>query len=573
MSAARGSAMSGGEGAVEQMWLSQPDPVGAWLDVLMGLVRVGASEKRAIRDELDSHLRDRVRDLMLTGLHESNATREAIAELGDAAELAARYARAAKSPARRRIAMHVGLFGMAGAALVTSMVAIQQPGRDGPGPAALAYQPQEQVAPEQATKTIGKVEMRDMPLEQVLEFAASSAGLSLSMTEAGYDRLGVMADSPVTVVLKEATLGRLLDAVSAQLSEGGAEHLAFRVENGTLRIASAHDFDMEERVLVTIDVSGPMDRGIDGEEIKQLAMEFIEPDAWVDNGGDLGQMNIVGDRMFLKAPPRMVEGVRWIVGQLAAPAQVQSRAGAAGALGADEYVRVFKLKNTSAATILAAVEPIYAAVAERTDPEARRLSFTADPANPVIVVRGPKRLVEEACEVMTQMDDPRGGEASAQVGPVQSEDVSAPLDSRMIPLKNTPAPQMAEVLRAAGTVSERLRNGPRERAIAVDASTNALWVRSTESQIDAIEEIVGALDTDGPIDDRAISESRTMKLERARAAEVRRVLGLALNANERMKQCPVTRIFEVDASENTLTVTATPGQVDAIGRMVVAMDR
>jgi hypothetical protein len=90
--------------------------------------------------------------------------------------------------------------------------------------------------------------------------------------------------------------------------------------------------------------------------------------------------------------------------------------------------------------------------------------------------------------------------------------------------------------------------------------------------LDAIEEIVGALDTSGPEADHAVAESRTIRLERTRAAEMREVIGRALNANGKMKHCPVTRSLEVDASENTLTVTATPGQVDAIARMVSVLD-
>jgi type II secretory pathway component GspD/PulD (secretin) len=561
-----GGASGAGE-VVEGVWLSQADPVGAWLDVLMGLVRLGNAEKRAIRDELDSHLRDRVRDLMLTGLREQVATREAIGELGDAAELAARYARASKSPARRRIAMNLGLFGMAGAALVTSFVAMQQPGGSGgSGPEARAYQAPALAAPEHASKSVGKVAFTDTPLGDVLRHVSESAGLMLQVDERSLESIGLMQDSPVTMSLKDATLQTVMDELAAWSSNESGMGLSYRVRDGVLRVAGAHDLDLADRMLVTIDVSGPIESGISGEEICELVQTFIEPDSWETNGGDLGRMNVVGTKMFIRATPRMIEGTRWIVGQLAEPEQ--ARAG--DALGADEYVRVFKLSHVSAATMLAAIEPIYAAVAERTDPEAARLRFTADKENPVIVVRGPKRLVEEACAVMSDMD------AAKETGQVQSSQVQpgpkAAIDSRLIPLKNVGAMEMAEVLRAAGSVSERLRKGPPERAIAVDAGSNGLYVRSTAAQIDAIAEIVGAFDTDGPLDDRAIEESRTIKLERARAAELRQVLGLVLNANSRMKQCQVPRSFEVDASENTLTVTATPGQVDAIARMVSALD-
>lgn len=569
---------SGAGDVVEGVWLSQADPVGAWLDVLMGLVRLGSAEKRAIRDELDSHLRDRVRDLMLTGLREQIATREAIGELGDAAELAARYARASRSPARRRIAMNMGLFGMAGAALVTSFVAMQQPGgsgsRDQSGLAGMSVYAGTGAGVDDEAVKVGSVSVDDTPLAEVLRQVAKSADKRLLVDWPSLGGLGFESVTPISVDVPDADLPTLFSAIRAVAEvDPQIGRLEYRVDDTTLRVASGHAFDMQERILVTIDIAHVIEEGVGEDQIRDLVISFIEPDGWVDNGGEIAAMSIVGTKLFVKAPPRVIEGVRWIVGQFAVPAGAQGQGGGGGegvtALGADEYVRVFKLSHVSAATMLAAIEPIYAAVAERTDPEAARLRFTADKENPVIVVRGPKRLVEEACAVMSDMD------AAKETGQVQSSQVQPgpkAIDSRLILLKNVGAMEMAEVLRAAGSVSERLRKGPPERAIAVDAGSNGLYVRSTAEQIDAIAEIVGAFDTDGPLDDRAIEESRTIKLERARAAELRQVLGLVLNANVRMKQCLVPRSFEVDASENTLTVTATPGQVDAITRMVSALD-
>jgi hypothetical protein len=555
-------------GAAEDVWLSQPDPVGSWLDVLMGLIRLPQAERRSIRDELDSHLRDRVRDIMLTGLDEVSATREAIAELGDAAELATRFGRASRAPARRRLAMNIGMLGVACTALVTSVVALN----GGSQPAGVSVYPGVSSAqPAQGAEvSIGALDAQSMPLEDVMQFIAASAGMRLVVDWGSLSGAGLEPVSEVTLNLKDANLDAAFDAIREATRDfvpmqlPADARLDYRISGKELRVASAHAFDMADRVIATIDISSVLERGVEENQVTELVMNFIEPDQWVESGGDVSTMSIVGGKMFIKAPPRVIEGTRWIVGQLEEPAQARG----GNALGADEYVRMFKLTNVSAATMLAAIEPIYAAVAERTDPEAARLRFTADQQNPVIVVRGPKRLVEEACQIMSDMDAAKRASAE-QAG----TSPAAPLDSRLIPLKNSVAIEMAEVLRAAGTVSDRLRQSPRDRAIAVDAGSNGLYVRSTPEQVDAIEEILGLLDTDGPLDDRAIEESKTIKLERARAAEVRHVLGLALNANQRMKQCPVPRSFAVDASENTLTVTATPGQVEAIARMAEALDR
>ncbi|MBX3317442.1 MAG: hypothetical protein KF902_11340 [Phycisphaeraceae bacterium] len=305
-----------GGDVIEGVWLSQPDAVGAWLDVLMGLVRLGSAEKRAIRDELDSHLRDRVRDLMLTGLHESNATREAIAELGDAAELAARYARASKSPARRRIAMNLGLFGMAGAALVTSLMALSG-GGDPSHPEISVY-----AAPGQQRQAvpIGRVSVTGKPLEEVLRGVAQSAGKRLSVEWNSLAPLGLEPVTEVTLDVADGDLAQVFGAINAGTVRGevasGIDHggvMDYRIADGVLRVASAHVFDMEERVLVTIDLSAAQLRGVAEDEIHSLVTTFIEPDGWVDNGGEIAVMSIVGTKMFVKAPPRVIEGVRWIV--------------------------------------------------------------------------------------------------------------------------------------------------------------------------------------------------------------------------------------------------------------------
>ena len=82
-------------GATHHFAASSPHPptnsTKSWLDVLEKLLPMPEDERKNIRDELASHLRERVRDLTLAGVSESEAVRTAIAELGDAAQLAKSY--------------------------------------------------------------------------------------------------------------------------------------------------------------------------------------------------------------------------------------------------------------------------------------------------------------------------------------------------------------------------------------------------------------------------------------------------------------------------------------------------
>lgn len=111
------------------------DAASAWLDRVTAMLRVPASERDAIRAELNEHLRERIRDLMLAGASEQAATSQAISELGDAASLARRYQEAIE-PSSRRSLMHVGIATAATAALVFSGAAlVQNGGPSNPTPA------------------------------------------------------------------------------------------------------------------------------------------------------------------------------------------------------------------------------------------------------------------------------------------------------------------------------------------------------------------------------------------------------------------------------------------------------
>lgn len=92
------------------------DSVQSWLGVLTGMIRAPEAERAGVRDELESHLRDRVRDLMLGGASESEATKQAISELGDAAALARRYQEAI-GPSKRRFIMQIAAVGVLSTAL------------------------------------------------------------------------------------------------------------------------------------------------------------------------------------------------------------------------------------------------------------------------------------------------------------------------------------------------------------------------------------------------------------------------------------------------------------------------
>ncbi len=102
-----------------------PDAIGAWLDRLARLSRLPPAEAAELREELDAHLRERVRDLMLAGHDEPGAVHKSISELGDLALLAQRYREASRTP-RRRLTMQIALVAATTTALGLSTIALRQ---------------------------------------------------------------------------------------------------------------------------------------------------------------------------------------------------------------------------------------------------------------------------------------------------------------------------------------------------------------------------------------------------------------------------------------------------------------
>jgi len=105
----------------EPMQPSQATSV--WFDHFQRHLRWRGQDAQSVREELTSHVKDRARDLMLAGMTEESAIREALNELGDAAGLAHRY-RLTRTLPFRRYMMNATIFLGTGAALALSIFAV-----------------------------------------------------------------------------------------------------------------------------------------------------------------------------------------------------------------------------------------------------------------------------------------------------------------------------------------------------------------------------------------------------------------------------------------------------------------
>ncbi len=304
--------------------LREPADVSAWLLTLKKVLRLPEGEAAAILDELEDHLRQRVRDLELSGLGDAEAVRLALNELGDAAVLARRF-RSASSYKRRRLAMNVAVIGMACGAAVLSAISVargpQQAAnpRQGLAPAANAYT---DAAAQQPGPGLTFTEAKGQQLGEILGAVAKALGVSLHAHWGRLEGWGVRPDLTVVVV------GRDLDIVEVfrRINEDeGLDHgtLDYRVGHGVLEVAEREFFDRRERVLATYDIARLLERATGPEHRTQLVesltgalTRFVSPEDWQDNGGELGVLSVVDTKLFIEAPPRMHRQVVWILDQL-----------------------------------------------------------------------------------------------------------------------------------------------------------------------------------------------------------------------------------------------------------------
>lgn len=318
------------------------DTIAAWLDMLVAILDLPDDQRRSVRAELESHLRERVRDLILSGDSEHQAAKTAIAELGDAASLARRYSRTIE-PSHRRSLMQVAGLATVGTALVLTLGAVG--GRlSQPEPKAEANRVQGAgIAPEG-----GVIEVQGMP--QSGRRFSSPADPSLAiLSNASITVTGdITWDAYVTELVKTLPIKRVRWDVLAQsgvqqqdvitLPKGTytglqifeiamerCSPLALREIDGGFELSTRDHVDRRECCLVVYDVSDAVaDSGGDAdgrrEEIVSLITSEAYPDGWTANGGDMASIRSVGPKLFINAPARYHAKIEWLLAELGRPA-------------------------------------------------------------------------------------------------------------------------------------------------------------------------------------------------------------------------------------------------------------
>ena len=227
--------------------------------------------------------------------------------------------------------MNLAMLGLTGVVVAVGAVTLSQPGKEAGlrvsvfEPAAMSEQASD------AEKRTFSFEARQETLENVLKLAAERAEVKLDAVWRAIEESGVPRDVKVTYIDTGATLGEVMNAVADEVAVSGGSRLDYRLDDGVLRVASEAWFDRREMLLASYDLRG-LAAGVEPNDVVTVLMTYVHPDAWSDNGGDLGKMSVVGPRLFVQAPRRFHGQIEWFLRQF-------SEEGAAMVTGGEAELR------------------------------------------------------------------------------------------------------------------------------------------------------------------------------------------------------------------------------------------
>ena len=299
---------------------SAPDPVDAWLDVLVAMLSIPKPDRQRVRDELEDHLRSRIDDLLIHGLTESQALQKAVAELGETADLARQLSHAHKPPRTRRYAMHALLIALTGT-VVALGVNTMRPQASTPAPVAV------QSEAGAAALSGEPIPVRGQTLGEVLESFVSRSDRPVMVHWTLLQDIGLERDEPIEIDADPLRFGTILQLLAERTEPGLGDSIALLEAPDLIEVGLRSQFDqrtMQRRNydlanLVGHEVRNPVTGqqatiarpgagytgGHGAMAIAQLLETHVSPDDWVRLGGDLARYSAMGNVLVITAPERI----------------------------------------------------------------------------------------------------------------------------------------------------------------------------------------------------------------------------------------------------------------------------
>jgi len=291
-----------------------PEEFQNYIGLLSRLLRLRATERGAIEEELRSHLEERLAALTAEGIEPARAVSMALAEFGDAAALAAEFTAVSRLYKRRWI-MRLSVGSIAASIIMAGVLVSYWPG----GPVQLtqnmaqaqqAEKAQETPAPSVTTEpekldanaqTQAKleklidVEFIEQPLSKVIANLAADTKVQFFLDTRILNEAGINTDAIVTLSMKNVPAEMIMRLIFRNLN------LAYWLDNGVVFVSTTEEADanLESRVYRIDDLlsSPPTDKYQeipDGSAKKQkvnydrlidLITSTVRPTSWDSVGG------------------------------------------------------------------------------------------------------------------------------------------------------------------------------------------------------------------------------------------------------------------------------------------------
>ncbi|MBL8763213.1 MAG: hypothetical protein JNM07_02960 [Phycisphaerae bacterium] len=495
-----------------------PEDHRVFVDRLSTHLRVGATRRKELLAEIEAHLTDRTRDLMVAGMSEPEAAKLAAIELGDPALLAARLGAALAAPRRRRL-VNIGMILVASVGLSFAVTGLVRQPRESTVEGVSVFQPP---AAAHAADEKPVIIDANQTWSSVFTQAGKAASLPVQVlwnhlqslrAELGPDGVaGVEFRAPGMPL--NAAIAFLNDALS--LTED--DRIDYRVQNGTLVFASSSYFDRQESTLVTFDLTTVVNATL-GEQaprqdsvrrvmqsIQALITSLVHPTIWAERGGDRGVVTFFGAKLFVRAPQRVQPQIQWVLDEVAArPAVPQSRA---------------------------------------SDGQGVAVEFKLVPRLTVL--------------------DSSGASALGSAAPA----------SRAFELDSMKAKDLREILGAIFELSPALQSCPVPRGLVITAGTSErLEFSATESQVRTVSDLVAILDRPVPKTTHASGDTRSFPLSHIDATRTAALLNAIFGTSPYLANCPTPRSIAIETSTNSVIFGSTSDQVDAVGKIIELIDR
>lgn len=332
--------------------------VDAWLDTVARLLPAGEADRASIREELESHVRDRVIDLMVLGHTEPEAVRLAVEEFGGAAELARSFRRAKRGFFRRH-AMHISVLAVAGSALGLSLFAVTNPQAipgGVPKRAQVFEAPAEEVVNEYADLRVNIPSGR-YKLSELLAQVADQLGLDLD-----FRWYGDLAVKNATVEFEDAatTLGQIFEQSAGP--RGIARDFRYWISDGELVVQPAPR-PAAEPLLVSYDIGDLMTQepgegrvtgngkadDADVAKRNEIAKTLYEHGEGAHAGDSYFSISAVGQRLFITAPREVHARIAWLLEQMAHDKESeQSEKARSQTAEAEHELRIIQMQHADA---------------------------------------------------------------------------------------------------------------------------------------------------------------------------------------------------------------------------------